>query len=109
MGTMKRQSQVAVRTVMIVWVLSLLLAPLGAMAQSTGGAIAGVAFVFGLLVDVNHGALLGQHALAYTYLAQRTIPVTPVFLNTFFPPNQPKPARCLALGAALRRLIDSLS
>jgi len=43
MGTMKRQSQVAVRTVMIVWVLSLLLAPLGAMAQSTGGAIAGVA------------------------------------------------------------------
>jgi rod shape-determining protein MreD len=29
----------------------------------------GVAFVFGLLLDVHAGALLGQHALAYTLLA----------------------------------------
>ena len=29
----------------------------------------GVAFVFGLLMDVNNGALLGQHALAYTLLS----------------------------------------
>lgn len=29
----------------------------------------GIAFVFGLLVDVNDGALLGQHALAYTLLS----------------------------------------
>ena len=29
----------------------------------------GVAFVFGLLMDVHDGALLGQHALAYTLLA----------------------------------------
>ena len=28
----------------------------------------GAAFVFGLLVDVHQGALLGQHALAYTLL-----------------------------------------
>ena len=28
----------------------------------------GVAFMFGLLMDVNQGALLGQHALAYTLL-----------------------------------------
>ncbi|WP_101048126.1 rod shape-determining protein MreD [Macromonas nakdongensis] len=28
----------------------------------------GAAFVLGLLVDVHHGALLGQHALAYTAL-----------------------------------------
>jgi len=27
------------------------------------------AFVFGLLVDVHHGALLGQHALAYSLLS----------------------------------------
>ena len=26
----------------------------------------GLAFVFGLLVDVHQGAMLGQHALAYT-------------------------------------------
>lgn len=29
----------------------------------------GWAFVFGLMVDVHHGALLGQHALAYSLLA----------------------------------------
>ncbi len=29
----------------------------------------GVAFVFGLLMDVHAGALLGQHALAYTVLS----------------------------------------
>ena len=29
----------------------------------------GWAFVFGLMIDVHHGALLGQHALAYSLLA----------------------------------------
>lgn len=29
----------------------------------------GVAFVFGLLVDIGHGAAMGQHALAYVLLA----------------------------------------
>ena len=31
------------------------------------------AFVFGLLVDVHHGALLGQHALAYSLLSYGAI------------------------------------
>jgi len=29
----------------------------------------GLAFLFGLLIDVHEGALLGQHALAYTMLS----------------------------------------
>jgi rod shape-determining protein MreD len=29
----------------------------------------GVAFVFGILIDVHQGALLGQHALSYTVLS----------------------------------------
>ena len=29
----------------------------------------GLAFLFGLLIDVHEGAVLGQHALAYTLLA----------------------------------------
>ncbi len=33
------------------------------------------------------------------------LPVIPVILNTFDPPNQPTPRRCVALGAALRELI----
>lgn len=35
----------------------------------------GVAFVFGLLMDVHQGALLGQHALAYTLLSYGAISV----------------------------------
>ncbi|MFN8823190.1 MAG: rod shape-determining protein MreD [Betaproteobacteria bacterium] len=33
----------------------------------------GVAFVLGLMMDVNDGALLGQHALAYTLLSYAAI------------------------------------
>ncbi len=36
-----------------------------------------------------------------------TIPIVPVTLNTFFPPNQPTPKRCYALGKALKGAIDS--
>lgn len=33
------------------------------------------------------------------------LPVVPVILNTFDPPNQPTPRRCVALGEALRSLL----
>jgi rod shape-determining protein MreD len=35
----------------------------------------GVAFLFGMLVDVHQGALLGQHALAYTLLSYFAITI----------------------------------
>jgi rod shape-determining protein MreD len=35
----------------------------------------GVAFMAGLLMDVNHGSLLGQHALAYSLLSYLAITV----------------------------------
>lgn len=35
----------------------------------------GVAFVFGLIMDVHQGALLGQHALAYTLLSYLAITI----------------------------------
>ena len=35
----------------------------------------GVAFVFGLVMDVHQGALLGQHALAYTLLSYLAITI----------------------------------
>ena len=35
------------------------------------------------------------------------IPVVPIVVNTYYPPNQPRPRRCLALGRALRAAIDS--
>jgi hypothetical protein len=36
----------------------------------------------------------------------RTIPVLPVMLNTYFPPNVPTSARCVEIGRALRAAIE---
>jgi hypothetical protein len=50
------------------------------------------------------------HAFGFVHnrlLAGMTIPVVPVFLNTYFPPNQPTPGRCYRLGQALRRAVES--
>lgn len=48
------------------------------------------------------------HAFQFVHrrlLKDRALPVIPVILNTFDPPNQPTPRRCVALGEALRELI----
>jgi 3-O-methylgallate 3,4-dioxygenase len=33
--------------------------------------------------------------------------VVPVFLNTYYPPNQPTPARCQAIGRQIRAAVES--
>jgi 3-O-methylgallate 3,4-dioxygenase len=35
------------------------------------------------------------------------LPIVPVFLNTYYPPNQPTPRRCYRLGQALRQAVES--
>ncbi len=48
------------------------------------------------------------HAFQFIHrrlLGDVELPVIPVILNTFDPPNQPTPRRCVALGRALRELI----
>jgi hypothetical protein len=51
------------------------------------------------------------HAMAYVHRhvmdAAAPIPIVPVFLNTYFPPNQPSPRRCYRLGQAVRRAVDT--
>ena len=51
------------------------------------------------------------HAIAYVHQhlmdKARPIPVVPVLLNTYYPPNQPRPARCYALGQAIRRAVEA--
>lgn len=37
----------------------------------------------------------------------REVPILPVALNAYYPPNVPTPGRCWALGAALRRALES--
>jgi 3-O-methylgallate 3,4-dioxygenase len=41
------------------------------------------------------------------YLAGTRVPILPVFLNTYYPPNQPTPRRCVALGRAIADLVAS--
>ena len=35
------------------------------------------------------------------------LPVVPVFLNTYYPPNQPTPRRCWKLGQAIRAAVEA--
>jgi hypothetical protein len=50
---------------------------------------------------------------AFTFVFRRLLegygrfPLVPIMLNTYYPPNQPTPKRCVGLGRALRSAIDS--
>lgn len=44
------------------------------------------------------------HAVSFVHkflMDPAAVPVVPLFLNAYYPPNQPSPARCFALGQAL--------
>ncbi|MCC7150734.1 MAG: protocatechuate 3,4-dioxygenase [Rubrivivax sp.] len=50
------------------------------------------------------------HAFGFVYrnvMGDQVPPNVPVIINTFFPPNQPTAARCLALGRSIGRAIAS--
>ena len=53
------------------------------------------------------------HAVAYVHRhvldAHVPVPVVPVFLNTYFPPNQPSPRRCYLLGQAVRKAVEGFA
>jgi len=40
-------------------------------------------------------------------MREHLIPMVPIFVNCFYPPNQPTPGRCYAFGKALGRAIES--
>jgi hypothetical protein len=49
---------------------------------------------------------------AYSFIHRRfmptaPVPIVPVILNTYYPPNQPSPRRCFELGAAIRELVEA--
>ncbi len=49
---------------------------------------------------------------AFSFLYRRlwpggTVPMLPIMVNTYYPPNQPTPKRCYALGQAIRRGVES--
>jgi catalytic LigB subunit of aromatic ring-opening dioxygenase len=65
--------------------------------------------------DVAHIRVQPRHAPfghAWSFVHQRlmgdtVVPIVPVLLNTYYPPNQPTPRRCYQLGRALRGAIEA--
>ena len=50
------------------------------------------------------------HAFGFVHrrlLGGDPLPIVPVVVNTYYPPNQPRPARCYRFGQALRAAIES--
>ena len=56
------------------------------------------------------GVNSAPHAYGFVYrrlMRDRVVPHVPIFVNTFYPPNQPPAGRCFAFGRALARSIAS--
>ena len=54
------------------------------------------------------GPVCVGHAVQFIYrriLRDRAVPLVPIFLNTFYPPNQPSPKRCFDFGRSIGRAI----
>ena len=51
------------------------------------------------------------HAMAYIHRRvmdeANPVPIVPIFLNTYYAPNQPRPRRCYAFGQAVRKAVES--
>jgi hypothetical protein len=49
------------------------------------------------------------HAIGFVHkrIMQDVVPVVPVCINTYYPPNQPTPRRCYRLGQAIRAAVES--
>jgi Catalytic LigB subunit of aromatic ring-opening dioxygenase len=50
------------------------------------------------------------HAFGFVHrrmMSDRVVPIVPVALNTYFPPNQPRPRRCYELGKAIRAAVKA--
>jgi hypothetical protein len=56
------------------------------------------------------GVNSAPHAYGFVYrriMRDKVVPHVPVFVNTFYPPNQPPASRCFEFGRALARAIES--
>jgi hypothetical protein len=67
----------------------------GAAAQIEDPAHAGFGHAFGFIIE--------------RLFAGRPLPVLPVLINTYYPPNVPRPGRCYDIGRTLRSVLEPLS
>jgi 3-O-methylgallate 3,4-dioxygenase len=49
------------------------------------------------------------HAIGFVHrrVLQEAVPIVPICINTYYPPNQPTPRRCYRLGQAIRAAVES--
>jgi len=81
------------------------------LARHLATALSADGFDLAVMRKQHPGRKLGH---AFTFVRRRLmdlgrppIPMIPIMLNTFYPPNQPTPERCYALGRALRRALGA--
>lgn len=64
--------------------------------------------------DVSFGEKLARprgegHAFGFVHrrlMGARVVPIVPLVVNTYYPPNQPRPRRCFQLGRALAQAVS---
>ena len=64
--------------------------------------------------DLAYGEKLARprgegHAFGFVHrrlMGGRVVPIVPLVVNTYYPPNQPRPRRCFALGGAIARAVS---
>jgi hypothetical protein len=59
---------------------------------------------------IGDGTVGVGHAFGVVYeqlMEEQKLPLVPLYVNNYWPPNQVPPARCYALGVALRKAIDT--
>ncbi len=79
------------------------------LSRHLAAALAGAEFDLTLMARQPDGRSLGH---AFTFVRRRLrlapeVPIVPILLNTYYPPNVPSPRRCWRLGQALRTGIES--
>jgi hypothetical protein len=79
------------------------------LARSIAGSLTESGFDVTWMSGTPTGAGFGH---AYGFILQRLlrgrqIPMVPIMLNTYYPPNQPTPSRCYDLGVALARAVNA--
>jgi hypothetical protein len=49
------------------------------------------------------------HAIGFVHkrIMKEVVPIVPICINTYYPPNQPTPRRCYKLGQAIRAAVES--
>ena len=57
-------------------------------------------FIYGRIFNLSQGAGAPRTPRG------QVVPIVPVMVNTYYPPNQPSPKRCYELGRAIRRAVN---